>query len=446
MNKLGQAERAAWGDFPKVIRNGDLGDLSKEPEYQAAKQGDMEAALNLVDRLVSDETVSQIKELIGGETPRVLPVLAAEAAGNNKIPLAFAEVLADRLGLAVETGIVQAEKVNRTDSGADHRLAFNPSFLGDVSVGQKYLIVDDTLTMGGTLASLRGYVENRGGNVMAASVMTAHQGAVDMAVKPKMLAAIEAKHGSAMDSFWKENFGHGIDKLTQGEAGHLKSAASVDAIRDRIAAARHGAIERLDASRTQAPSPGTQSVSAPDQDGLYESTQELERQQQALLEAAPVEQSYQESLATYVQAKHDQVERIEDKIENLIDQQQARLQQTLASQPGVFSRSGTKAAWQTQQMQQQARLQSLHGRLEAVREIKDGMGIHAPKIEELATRKLRGKEPGLASEFDEMQEAQRRHQALLRKQEQERKQKLQQEQQQQQQLGRGHRLGLSQQR
>lgn len=444
MNKLGQAERAAWGDFPKVIRNGDLGDLSKEPEYQAAKQGDMEAALNLVDRLVSDETVSQLKELIGDETPRILPVLAAEEAGNNKIPLAFAEVLADRLGLTVETGIVQAEKVNRTNSGADHRLAFNPSFLGDVTAGQKYLVVDDTLTMGGTLASLRGYVENRGGSVMAASVMTAHQGAVDMAVKPKMLAAIEAKHGKEMDSFWKENFGHGIDKLTQGEAGHLKSAASVDAIRDRIAAARHGAIERLDASRTQTPPPGTQSVNAADQDGLYESAQELERQQQALLEAAPVEQSYQETLSTYVQAKHDQVERIEDKIENLIDQQQARLQQTLTNQPGLFSRSGTKAAWQTQQMKQQARLQSLHGRLEAVREIKDGMGIHAPKIEELATRKLRAKEPGLASEFDEMQEAQRRYQAMLRRQEQERKQKLQQEQQQQ--LGRALRLGLSQQR
>jgi len=162
-----------------------------------------------------------------------------------------------------------------------------------------------------------------------------------------------------------------------------------------------------------------------------------------LLEAAPLEQSYQETLSTYVQAKHDQVERIEDKIENLIEQQQARLQQTLTSQPGVFSRSGTKAAWQAQQMQQQARLQSLHGRLEVVREIKDGMGVHAPKIEELATRKLRAKEPGLASEFDEMQEAQRRHQALLRKQEQERKQKLQQDQQQ---LGRGQRLGLSQQR
>ena len=441
LSKLSQAERAAWGDFPKVIRNGDLGILAKEPEYQAAKQGDMEAALNLVDRLVSDDTISQIKELIGNETPRILPVLATEASGNNKIPLAFAEVLADRLGLEVETGIVQREKVNRTGSGADHRLAFNPSFIGEVEAGQKYLIVDDTLTMGGTLASLRGYVENRGGSVLAASVMTAHQGAVDMAVKPKMLAAIEEKHGQAMNIFWKESFGYGIERLTQGEAGHLKAAASVDAIRDRIVAARHAGVEHLDASRTQATARSTQQGVSGVGESLYQGALELEQQQQTILEAAPVEQTYQESLQAYVQAKHDQVERIEDRLEALIDQQQARLQQTRASQPGFFSLPSTKAACQAQQMQQQARLQTLQGRLEAVREIRDGMGIHSSKIEELATRKLRADEPGLASEFDETLEARRRQQAQLRKQEQERKQK----QDQQQQLGRGQRLGLSQQ-
>lgn len=187
---------------------------------------------------------------------------------------------------------------------------------------------------------------------------------------------------------------------------------------------------------------GRQDSPARSGDALYEDAQELEREQQAMLETAPVEQGYQEALAGYVQAKHDQVERIEDRLENLIEQQQARLQQTFAAQPGLLSRGSAKAAWQAQQMQQQARLQSLHGRLEAVREIKDSMGIHGPRIEELATRKLRAKEPGLANDFDEMQEAQRRHQALLRKQEQEKK--LKQQQDNQQQLGRGQRLSMSQ--
>lgn len=443
MNKL-VGERAPWGNFPRVIRNGDLGTLAEEPEYQSAKQGDMIAALNLVDRLLTDDTVDQIKALIGLDKPVLLPVLAVEESGNNKIPLAMAEVLSDRLGLEVELGIVQRDKVARTGAGADHRLAFNPSFEGEVRSGQKYLILDDTLTMGGTLASLRGYIENRGGTVIGASVMTAHSGAVDLNVKPKMLAAIAQKHGVAMDIFWKENFGYGIDKLTQGEAGHVKAAESVDAIRDRIATARHASIERLDEGGTQAP-PGSARRATGIRfagnsmvgDVLLESTQGLEQEQQALLEAAPIEQTYQEALALYVQAKHAQVEQIEDRIENLIDRQQARLQHTQANTPGLLSMPGTKRAWQARQTQQQARLQNLHNRLETVREIKEGMGIHAPKIEELATRKMRAENPELASDWDAMREAARRHQALMRKQERERKQTQEQRQ------GRSQSLGLS---
>ena len=247
-----RSERAPWGDFPSVIRNGDLGTLQQEPEYQAAKNGDSAAALALVNRLLTNETVSQIKAIIGDRRPLLVPVLAVENAGNNKIPLAMAEVLAERLGLETEVGILQREKIGRTNSGADHRLAFNPTFTGTVKPGQEYLILDDTLTMGGTIASLRGFIENRGGKVIAASVMTAHPGAVDISVNPGILQAIEQKHGSAMDDFWKESFGYGIECLTRGEAGHLRKAPSVDAIRTRISAARNAGGFSLDAGATAA--------------------------------------------------------------------------------------------------------------------------------------------------------------------------------------------------
>ena len=97
---IGMGERTPWGGFPKVIRNGDLGALQDEPEYQAGKARDKQAALDLVDRLLTDDTVHSIKDQIGERKPFVLPVLAVEATGNNKIPLAMAEVFADRLGLA----------------------------------------------------------------------------------------------------------------------------------------------------------------------------------------------------------------------------------------------------------------------------------------------------------------------------------------------------------
>lgn len=53
-----ESERVPWNDFPQIIRNGDLGALQREPEYQAAKSGDHKAALNLVDRLTTDETIN----------------------------------------------------------------------------------------------------------------------------------------------------------------------------------------------------------------------------------------------------------------------------------------------------------------------------------------------------------------------------------------------------
>lgn len=37
--------RYPWGNFPDVIRNGDLGELKREPEYLVAKAGDVDGEL-----------------------------------------------------------------------------------------------------------------------------------------------------------------------------------------------------------------------------------------------------------------------------------------------------------------------------------------------------------------------------------------------------------------
>nr|WP_216821335.1 hypothetical protein [Marinobacterium profundum] len=142
MSESKRAERAPWNDFPPVIRNGDLKELEKGPEYQAAKGGDWGGALAMAERLVRPGTVDAIRSMVGDHPAKIVPVLARESAGNNKIPLAAAEVLGDRLGLDVEYNIVQAEKVGRTNKGADHRLAMNPTFDGEVEQGQPYVLVE----------------------------------------------------------------------------------------------------------------------------------------------------------------------------------------------------------------------------------------------------------------------------------------------------------------
>lgn len=150
-------------------------------------------------------------------------------------------------------------------------------------------------------------------------------------------------------------------------------------------------------------------------DGLVSGAHALETEQESVINSSSIEQLYQESLATYVEAKCGQIGVLEDKLEELVDRQRARLQQLRSSAPGVLSRPSVKRVWQTAQSQQRARLQQLNGRLSAVREIKDGAGLHSTKIEELATRKLRIENPGLASDWDFMRETHRVRQAMLRK-------------------------------
>ena len=180
-------------------------------------------------------------------------------------------------------------------------------------------------------------------------------------------------------------------------------------------------------------------------DAILDSAQEAQAEQLALLEATPLESQYEAAFAAEVEAKHDQAEHLEDRLESLLDQQASRLQRTQSGRPGLFSVPGARDRWQADVQQQQRTLQRLHDRLEAVREIKEGMGVHGSRIDELATRKLRARDPALAREWDDMCEAQRQHHALLRKQEHDKKlERSQREQASGQPLRRGLHLGLSQ--
>ncbi len=407
IGKIGIGERSDWGDFPEVVRNGNLGDLKAQPEYEAAKNGDSIAALDIVERLLTDETIDHIKHLIGQEKPLLLPVQIVEENGYNKIPAAIAVVLGERLNLKVDNSIVQQEKLFRTGSNAFHRLAFNPTFNGGVAVGQKYFIVDDNLTMGGTIASLRGYVENRGGKVIGASVMVARHGAVNMVVRPGTLTAIKQKHGEAINKFWKETFGYGISQLTQAEAKIISKSASIDSIRDQIISARNDGIQRIDEERNKKAQTPTRE--RPDglrpSEGLLATTQNLEATQEHLLSDGHIDAS----LKTYVQAKHAQVQRIESRLQNFISRQQDSLQRLSMNKPGLISMPQTRQVWQAQQMQQQSRLQTLKSRLVLVGEIKVGMRVDSPRIKNLVVRKLRLEHPEQAAQSNLAKAEERRH-------------------------------------
>lgn len=239
------SERAPWNDFPPLIRNGTLEELKDSENYQAAKAGDSKAALSLVQSLLNEQTIAEIQEMAGGREPVIVAVRAEESAGRNKIPFMMARALSSQTGWQVDTKLFQANFAGRTGTDAVYRLANPPIFRGDVQAGRDYLIVDDNSTMGGTIASLRGYIENRGGHVIGAAVMSARETGLDIVPTQKQLDDIQRKHGDAPNDYWTNTFGYGIDHLTRGEAGTIRTSPSFDRLRSGIDAARLQRSERM---------------------------------------------------------------------------------------------------------------------------------------------------------------------------------------------------------
>lgn len=163
-----------------------------------------------------------------------MPLNALEAAGQNIIPVALGERVADRLGLPIDLNIVQVNKVGHTGSSGYKRLALPALFDGPVQRGQDYILVDDFIGQGGTLANLRGYIESEGGRVVLGTVLTGKPYSAKLSLDGATLEKLREKHGQVLDHWWRGQFGYGLDGLTESEARYLERSDSFDKIRDRI--------------------------------------------------------------------------------------------------------------------------------------------------------------------------------------------------------------------
>jgi adenine/guanine phosphoribosyltransferase-like PRPP-binding protein len=198
----------------------------------------VDAAFALATELVSDDAIPQLIRASGGRPFLLLPVIAEETAGFNAIPDAMAQVLGWLMRRPVVAGeIVQTNKVGHTRARTFQRLVTPAAFDGAVQAGAEYVLVDDHVGLGGTLANLRGYVEGRGGRVVAMTTLTESREARRISLRAETLAMLRERHGQALDRFWKSQFGYGIDCLTEVEAQNLCRQPSLAAIQDFLAEA-----------------------------------------------------------------------------------------------------------------------------------------------------------------------------------------------------------------
>ena len=69
------------------------------------------------------------------------------------------------------------------------------------------------------------------------TTLTETREARHIAIRKDTLDMLQSKHGEDLGQFWREEFGHGLDCLTNVEAGYLCRAESFAAIKDRMAQA-----------------------------------------------------------------------------------------------------------------------------------------------------------------------------------------------------------------
>ena len=250
----------SWSiDFPSVIHFVDHKNesakpwklLETHPDYEAAKnQEDYSAALRLVhDILKTPENQKQLKEISEKYKGAIIvPIRAVESNGENYIPEIFARYISNCTGLDVDDSILQINKVNRTGKDEWYRFAFRPKFDGNVKEGEKYILVDDIFSNGGSLNELRLFIERNGGKVIQTAVLALGGHGDKIAPEPDILKTLLDKHGiNNVSLFLKENniYGGNYKALTNPEAFALRRARSIDEAREKVAAAKNVELRQM---------------------------------------------------------------------------------------------------------------------------------------------------------------------------------------------------------
>lgn len=119
-------------------------------------------------------------------------------------------------------------------AAATARPANRALFDDDVEPDRYYLIVDDFVGQGGTLANIIGYVRSKGGNVLGASFLAGRDFSSKITPSYEQIQELRVKHGKEFENWWQEIFGFGFDQLTRSEDGYLINSSDAKAIRAKI--------------------------------------------------------------------------------------------------------------------------------------------------------------------------------------------------------------------
>lgn len=230
--------------------------------YELAKtQNDMDAAFQIIDvmwrKASFDELVRRV--VFAGRRPIIVSPHPAfddddaidsdapfRASPRNALPFALAAKLKIALNGIENSEIRQGARVGRTKLPRFPKFLFQPHFVGEVCIDRPYILVDDNLGLGGTLAALYSHIAKAGGTVIGVASLAHSTGRdVPLALTERTHSALYEKYGHEVSTLWKEKVGHEPTCLTEGEGGFLVEWES------GVEGAEHCSGERLHALRAR---------------------------------------------------------------------------------------------------------------------------------------------------------------------------------------------------
>lgn len=213
--------------------------------FPAKKHRDVGAALEICEALYDEQALDDLYEF--GENANLgTPIVVAPALlpeeSQNVLARTYAKWVANQLHWESGDGIYQLKTMNRDFiSDGWFRIAHEPEFYGSVETGRAYLIADDVMTMGGTVASLRGFIESQGGTVFAITALASRNGGhAQISLAENTLSQLKSALDGELALAVSGELGYGVECLTEPEGRFLlRNCPSVDTFRTGISRARY---------------------------------------------------------------------------------------------------------------------------------------------------------------------------------------------------------------
>jgi hypothetical protein len=208
-----------------------IDEVKNHPDYQLAKSGHYENAVLLVQSFINENIILKLDH--NYKNPIILPIMAEEKQGKNAIPMGMADIINRYTGWKVSENIYQTNKAGHTGANGWHRITTPALFMGDVVIDAEYLILDDFIGMGSTLANVKSFIENAGAKIAGFEVLTGKIKSSQLYLRSQTLDNLREKHGQFEKEF-KEIVKFDYEYLTESEARYLLRAKTVDRIRNQL--------------------------------------------------------------------------------------------------------------------------------------------------------------------------------------------------------------------